>query len=307
MKKQGMKKRMAVLLILLAGGYYTARSGVIITGLLDGTLDGGCPKVVELYVTGTENLNYYEIWRSLNGAPFGSGTGAKASMSGVFTDTFVYLVKTDHEFAFHDVFGYDGVFANVVLMGIINGNGNDGFQVRQKVGSVVIDQVWLESNTDSYRDSYWYRKHGTGPDGGWNPSAWETPGNDELDDLDQDGLQATVPFGTYSFTWQGLTADWNNPSNWSPGSLPSFQTNVLISQDVANFPVITNLPESPAACWNLTLADTAMLKVEAGKSLTVYGDLSQVTSEIAEPPVMPDLPETDRLHQRRQRILRTWD
>lgn len=298
---------MAVMLILLAGGCYTARPGVIITGLLDGTLDGGCPKVVELYVTGTENLNYYEIWRSLNGAPFGSGTGAKASMSGVFTDTFVYLVKTDHEFAFHDVFGYDGIFANVVLMGIINGNGNDGFQVRQKVGSVVIDQVWMESSTDTYRDSYWYRKHGTGPDGGWLPSAWETPGNDALDDLNQDGLQAAVPFGTFSFTWQGLTADWNTPSNWSPGAVPSLNTNVLIRQNVANFPVINNLPENPARCWNLILADTAMLTVASGKSLTVYGDLSQMISEIAEPAEIPELPETDRLNQRRQRDWRIRD
>jgi len=273
MKTNRWKKRMAILLILLAGGHYTARPGVIITGLLDGTLDGGCPKVIEVFVTGTENLNYYEIWRSLNGAPFGSGSGAIASMSGTFTNTFVYLVKTDHVDAFHDVFGNEGFFANVVPMGIINGNGNDGFQVRLKVGSVVIDQVWYENTSNSYEDSYWYRKHGTGPDGGWLSSNWETPGNNALDGLDQDGLQAAVPFGTYAMAWQGISDDWNNTLNWSLGIVPSFQTNVLVRDTAAFFPVITNFPSEPAVCMNLTIADSASLTVQAGKALTVYGDL----------------------------------
>ncbi|MFA4864540.1 MAG: hypothetical protein WC605_12335, partial [Bacteroidales bacterium] len=152
MKTKGWKKRMAMLLILLVGWHITARPGVIITGILHGTLTGGSPKAIELFITGTENLNNYEVWRSLNGAPFGSGTGAISSMSGVFTNTFVYLVKPDHVNAFHDVFGNEGIFTNVVPMGIINGNGNDGFQVRLKVGSVVVDQVWQEDATDSYRD-----------------------------------------------------------------------------------------------------------------------------------------------------------
>ena len=270
---------MAILIILLAGWTISARPGVIITGILDGTLSGGCPKVIEIFVTGTVNLNYYEIWRSLNGAPFGSGSGSVSSMSGIFTDTFVFLVKTDHVEAFHDVFGNEGIFANVVPMGIINGNGNDGFQVRQKVGSVVIDQVWLESASYSYEDSYWYRKHGTGPDGGWNPSAWETPGNGALDELDQDGLQAAVPFGTYAACWNGFSTDWNDPGNWSPGLIPSFQSNVLVRDTASFFPVITNPPSSPATCMNLTLKDSAVLTVLSGKALTVFGDLTLESQE----------------------------
>jgi hypothetical protein len=273
MKREGLKKKMALMLILLAGWQMTARPGVMITGILDGTLTGGCPKVIEIYVSGTVNLNYYELWRSQNGAPFGSGTGAISSLFGIYTNTFVYLVKTDHVNAFHDVFGNEGIYANVFPMGIISGNGNDGFQLRQKVGSVVIDQVWMEDATDSYLDSYWYRKHGTGPDGGWDPSAWETPGNDALDGLDEAGLRASVPFGTYAVTWQGLTASWADSSNWSTGIPPSFQTNVLVPDTVSFFPVITNLPGNPATCMNLTVRDTARLTVNAGKALTVYGDL----------------------------------
>jgi len=260
----------------------TARPEVIITGILDGTLSGGCPKVIELFVTGTVNLNYYEVWRSLNGAPFGSGSGAISSMTGVYTNTFVYLVKTDHVDAFHDVFGNEGIFGNVVPMGIVSGNGNDGFQVRLKVGSVVVDQVWMEDATYSYENSYWYRKHGTGPDGGWIQAMWETPGNDALEGLDQDGLQAAVPFGTYAMAWKGLTSDWNSTSNWSLGIIPSYQTNVFVPDTSYPFPLITNLPENPAICMNLMLDDTASMTVQAGKALTVKGDLILDTMEPGE-------------------------
>jgi len=270
---KGMKKRMAFVLILLVGWHIKALPGVMITGILDGTLTGGCPKAIELYVSGTENLNYYEIWRSLNGAPFGEGTGAISSLFGVYTNTFVYLVKTDHVNAFHDVFGNEGVFANVIALGIVSGNGNDGFQIRQKVGSVVIDQVWLEDDTYSYSDSYWYRNHGTGPDGGWLPSNWATPGIDFLDGMDEPGLEAAVPFGTYAVLWQGITTAWDDSLNWTNGMPPSFGTNVIIRGAVPVYPVITNLPLSPAVCRNLTLTDTARLTVAAGKALSVHGNL----------------------------------
>ncbi len=270
MRTKGLKKRMAVLLILLAGGHMTARPEVIITGIMHGTLTGGSPKAIELFITGTEDLNNYEIWRSVNGGAFGSAS----SMSGVYANTFVYLVKTDHVTSFHNVFGNEGIFANVLPMAIVTGNGNDAFQVRLKDGSVVIDQVWTEDVNDSYRNSYWYRKHGAGPDGGWSPSAWETPGNDALVGLDAAGLRAAVPFGTYAITWEGLTSDWNDAGNWSPGIVPSFQVNVLIRETAANFPIIGNLPENPAVCMNLTVSDTGRLSVNAGNALTVFGNLN---------------------------------
>jgi hypothetical protein len=279
MKSMRWKMKMALVAIFFTGWQITARPGVMITGLLHGTLTGGSPKAIEMFITGTEDLNDYEVWRSLNGATFGSGSGSISSMTGVYSNTFVFLVKSDQVEAFHSVFGNEGIFANVLPMSIVSGNGNDGFQVRLKSGSVVIDQVWLEDATYSYRDSYWYRKHGTGPDGGWFPSAWETPGNDALDGMDEAGLRAAVPFGTYAVMWQGISADWNNSSNWSTGTLPSFQTNVLVPEYAENFPVIDNLPEDPAECRNLTVADTARISVNAGKALTVHGNLIMEAQE----------------------------
>lgn len=174
---------------LLASG--SASADVIVTGLLDGTLSGGTPKAVELYIDGTEDLSNYTLWRSSNGGSFGSA----GSLSGVFTDTFVYL--TPNILDFTGVFGSTGIFANTVVAGGVSGNGDDGFQIRSADGSVVIDQVWTENTTDSYVDSYWYRNDNTGPDGGWVVANWTAGGNNALDGFTASEIAAAVPFGTY--------------------------------------------------------------------------------------------------------------
>lgn len=261
------------LLIALAGILAAANGEVILTGIMDGTLDGGKPKVIELFITGTEDLVFYSIWRSQNGEPFGSGAGSIAYLSGIYSNTFVYLVKSDHVAEFHNVFGDTGIYANVIPLSIITGNGNEGFQVRQFDAGVLRDQVWMEDPADSYRDSYWYRRHGTGPDGGWVESNWSSPGNDALDGLDELGLRAAVPFGTYALEWVGGSIDWNVAGNWRPAIVPGQCCNVIIGDTAAFFPVINNLPASPAVCMNLSLTGQAELTVAAGKALTVHGDL----------------------------------
>jgi hypothetical protein len=259
--------------IILFGIGLDVFSEVILTGIMDGTLTGGKPKAIELFITGAEDLGGYEIWRSQNGDPFGSGSGSIASLSGTYSNTFVYLVKSDHVVEFHNVFGDTGYFANVIPLSVVSGNGNEGFQIRDTVGDVIIDQVWQEDPTYSYSDSYWYRINGTGPDGDWLVTHWESPGNDALDGLDEEGLRATVPFGSYSLVWKGLNDDWNDMANWMPGLAPSQYCNVFIPDTVSIFPIIENSPESPAECYALSLAAGATLTVGAGKAITVYGNL----------------------------------
>jgi hypothetical protein len=94
-----------------------------------------------------------------------------------------------------------------------------------------------------------------------------------LDGLDQDGLQAAVPFGTYACVWLGLTAAWNDPGNWSLGYLPAYQTNVLITDTVSYYPEIFDPGLEPAVCMNLTVTGTAVLTVESSAAFTVYGNL----------------------------------
>lgn len=266
-----MKKML--LLAIPAACCLEAHCDVILTGMMDGTLTGGKPKAIELYIAGTENLGGYEIWRSQNGDPFGAGLGSKAALSGIYTNTFVYLVKSDQVGEFQGVFGTSGFYAHVIPLALVSGNGNEGFQIRDTVGDVVVDQVWMEDPTDSYRDSFWYRQHGTGPDGGWEAVSWWTPGNDALDGLDEAGLQAAVPFGTYGQVWRGFTSAWDDADNWTTSHIPGAGSNVFIPDTAASFPVISNAPSAPAECYNLTVKEGAILTVAPGKALTVHGDL----------------------------------
>ena len=259
--------------MILVIGWMNGHCDIILTGIMDGTLTGGKPKAIELFISGTEDLGGYELWRSQNGDPFGSGLGSVAALSGIYSNTFVYLVKSDHVVEFHSVFGESGYYANVIPLAIVSGNGNEGYQIRDTVGDVVIDQVWLEDPTDSYRDSYWYRINGTGPDGTWLAAHWGSPGNDALDGLDEAGLRAAVPFGFYSLVWKGISSDWTASNNWMPETVPSLHCNVFIPDTVALFPVVTSPPEGPAECYSLTVAAGASLTVAAGNALTVHGML----------------------------------
>ncbi len=179
-------------LATLAG---TTSAEVIITGILDGTLPGGDPKVIELYIDGTVDFAGYNLLRSSNGNPFGSASDL--SGLGIITDSFVYLTTTSDLVDFVAIFGNSGDFANVFEIGNVTGNGDDGFQIAN-ASAVVIDQVWQEDTSDAYLDSYLYRMDGTGPDGAtWTPGNWFIPGNNTLDGMNESEIAAAVPFGTY--------------------------------------------------------------------------------------------------------------
>ncbi len=184
-----------------------AAGTIIITGILDGDLSGGTPKAIELYAAGSVDMSTFSLWRSANGTTF---TDTGASLSGTYADEFVYLIGSDNngETAFNSVFGSSGDYANRAYVGTkVSGNGNDGFQIRSADGLTVIDQVWENNVTDSYKDSYWYRNNETGPDGGWTASNWSAGGNGALDGLDAAGHRAAVPFGSY-IPAGGVTGSW---------------------------------------------------------------------------------------------------
>lgn len=74
---------------------------------------------------------------------------------------------------------------------------------------------------------------------------------------------------TPSNDWAGtVDNNWNLAVNWTKGFVPDAGTN-------ASIPITTNQPNigSSAVCNNLTIANGAILTVDAGKSLTVSGAL----------------------------------
>lgn len=74
-------------------------------------------------------------------------------------------------------------------------------------------------------------------------------------------------------TWNGdISGDWSNSANWSPASVPVAGINVVIS-DAVNKPFITQNPEMPAMCNDLTIEAGGALTVKTGRALTVNGAL----------------------------------
>lgn len=175
---------------------------VIITGILDGDL-GGSPRAVEVYVNGTVNLSGYDLVRYANG----SGTATDDySLSGTFTDEFVYIINNAQETAFNDAFGSAGDFSNRLLGTNLFGTGDDVFTIEN--GGNIIDQTGgvIGDGSNIYQDSYLYRNDNTGPDGSWVPANWQVPGNFVLDGEPIGNYAGIVPFGTYSATPPGPSA-----------------------------------------------------------------------------------------------------
>lgn len=169
---------------------------VLITGILDGTLTGSTPKVMELYVDGTHDLSQYTVQQSIDGAAWNAGF----SLSGTYSNTYVYVIRSNNSGVsyFDSIFGSGGAFANRIPLAdvLYCDNGNDGFRIVKD--SVIIDQVYDRNSTQVYRDSFLYRIDATGPDGGtWTAANWTFGGNDLLDFKTAAQIAALVPFGTY--------------------------------------------------------------------------------------------------------------
>lgn len=208
---------------------------VIMTGIIDGS-QSGSPRAVELYVNGTVDLSTYSIERYSNGA--NSPNGAVETLSGTYTDAFVYIVNNQHDAAFTSTFGNAGDFANRIPSNIMFGNGNDAFVLVQ--GGTVIDQTGGEilSSTDIYEDSYLYRNDNTGPDGGWVAANWMVPGNDVLDGQSFAQIGVIVPFGTYSTTPPGPSASISGDTDMDEDGVNGSFT-ITLSQTANNNTTIT--------------------------------------------------------------------
>lgn len=73
--------------------------------------------------------------------------------------------------------------------------------------------------------------------------------------------------GTYELSWTGATdSDWSKGGNWSGGFVPLSLNDVTVP-DVANDPVISLPPDSPARCNSITVEPGATLTIAPGSTL----------------------------------------
>ena len=169
--------------------------GVLFTGIMDGTYSSR-PRAIEMYVSGSVDLSNYTLQRSLGGGTWST----VATLSGIYENEFVYLIGSLNNGVtiFESIFGTEGDFANHALeSSLIVGDGNDSFRLLED--STVIDQVYAQTGTDAYEDSYMYRVDFTGPNGGWVSDNWTIPGNNILDGMSTEEIGQTVPFGSFVY------------------------------------------------------------------------------------------------------------
>lgn len=180
----------------------SSQGALIITGIADGTLSGGGPKCVELYVTtDIPDLSLYGVELVSNAGTtantvetFFSGSAAAGS--------FIYLATEVPNFT--AVFG----FAPTFVTGDVNHNGDDDFYIYGPTGVVAgttLLDVWSgsdgvdNSNTVSdILDSWAYRNNDTAANTTFTASEWTIAPINSLDGLDAAGIGAAVPFGTYT-------------------------------------------------------------------------------------------------------------
>lgn len=253
------------------------------TGILDGDL-GGSPRAIEIYVSGTVNLNGYSLVRYANGA--NSATDSY-SLSGTYTDEFVYLINNTHETAFNDAFGSAGDFSNRLLGTNLFGTGDDVFTLEN--GGTIVDQTGgiIGDGANIYQDSYLYRNDNTGPDGTWVAANWQVPGNFVLDGEPIGNYAGIVPFGTYTRTPPGPNvAATGNGDLTEPGTNGGFTISL---SEVAGNNVTVSYTLSGTAALGFDYADAngGSITITAGQlsaplNLTVLDDGDSEPTETIE-------------------------
>lgn len=174
-------------------------NSMIITGAYDGSLTGGTPKGIELYVLkDIADLSLFGISSVSNGGGSTAGTIEFPFPSEAVTaGTFIYVSTEDTNFT--TFFG----MAPTYTSGVVGINGDDSIELYEN-GQII--DVFGDVNKDGsgetwdYLDGWAYRKSNTGPEGTTFTSAnWTYSGVDGLEG-GSNNATATSPFpiGTYT-------------------------------------------------------------------------------------------------------------
>lgn len=181
---------------------------LIITGVMDATLPGGLPKVVELYVLeDISDLSAYGLASANNG---GGTSAIEYTFPAVPVTAGTYIHITGDSTNFNAFLGF---FPDYLGGSSINVNGDDAIELFHN--GAVID-VFGDVNVDGtgqpweYLDGWVYRKDNAVPNGGvFAIGEWDFSGVNALDgQATNAGAPIPFPHSTYTFTPQTSTINW---------------------------------------------------------------------------------------------------
>lgn len=195
----------------LASFVPTANASLIITGVFDGPLGGGEPKVVELYATSAiADLSTWGLESATNSA---GAAAIETPLSGsIGAGEFLYVYNADNDEPgitpidkFSGYFGF--VPANEIHDATPGGgasfNGDDGIVLWN--GATIIDRFGNDADADDagedwdYQDGWAYRIDGTGPDNPFAETNWTYSGENTNDGQTTNAADPTpFPIGTYA-------------------------------------------------------------------------------------------------------------
>ncbi len=186
--------------ISLAGNAFGATTNsMIITGAYDGSLKGGIPKGIELYVIkDITDLSLFGVSSVTNGGGSNEGT-IEFSFPSVAANAGTFIYVSTEETGFTTFFG----MAPTYTTGVVGINGDDSIELYEN-GQII--DVFGDVNKDGsgetwdYLDGWAYRKSNTGPEGTTFTSAnWSYSGINGLEG-GTNNATATSPFpiGTYT-------------------------------------------------------------------------------------------------------------
>gem|GEM_PF-1272413 len=199
-----MKKFFLFTFLLLFSGLSYAQN-LIITGVVDGPLEGGTPKAIEFYaINNISDLSHYAFGVANNGDG-SDGPEFQFPSESISAGAFIY-VATEQPY-FNTFFGFDPNY----ISGHASINGDDAVELFYDIsgefsGSETAIDVFGDINTDGtgedwdYVDGWAYRNDNSGPDGAtFNLANWSFSGTNALDE-ETSNTTATSPFpiGTYS-------------------------------------------------------------------------------------------------------------
>ncbi|WP_459741518.1 T9SS type A sorting domain-containing protein [Polaribacter sp. OB-PA-B3] len=178
--------------------YGELTNNIIITGVFDGSLSGGIPKGVELYVLeDVADLSLFGLSSVSNGA--GSTNGVvefNFPAVAVTAGTFIYISSS--ETGFTDFFGKNADY----ITGVVNINGDDAIELYEN-GKII--DVFGDVNKDGsgetwdYLDGWAYRSSSSTPKGTtFNDTDWSYSGVNGLEG-GTNNATATTPFPMGSF------------------------------------------------------------------------------------------------------------